>query len=228
MVATFLVAHGAWSSAWAWKKMRPLMRRRVTSCGRRPTAVSASAPIWRARPSISTHTSPDVLGVGKIEDLADLVLIGHSYGGMVATGVADRARGAHRAADLSRRLRAGERPEPVRSAGLPGRRVRACASGPAPPARVGGCRPIRCRRIRARGAWPGHSHDGLPQPLKAFEQPLRLSGGAAAAAQLHLLQAPGPDDVFRQFGAARATRAGLEILRDGRQPQSAHHRAARG
>jgi len=25
-MATFLVAHGAWSAGWAWKKMRPLMR----------------------------------------------------------------------------------------------------------------------------------------------------------------------------------------------------------
>ena len=34
----------------------------------------------------------DLLGVIKCEDLQDIALIGHSYGGMVATGVADRAR----------------------------------------------------------------------------------------------------------------------------------------
>ena len=28
-MATYLVAHGAWSAGWAWKKMRPLMRARV-------------------------------------------------------------------------------------------------------------------------------------------------------------------------------------------------------
>jgi pimeloyl-ACP methyl ester carboxylesterase len=33
-----------------------------------------------------------VLNVIKYEDLRDIVLVGHSYGGMVATGVADRAR----------------------------------------------------------------------------------------------------------------------------------------
>jgi pimeloyl-ACP methyl ester carboxylesterase len=33
----------------------------------------------------------DVLGVLMFEDLSNVVLIGHSYGGMVATGVADRA-----------------------------------------------------------------------------------------------------------------------------------------
>ena len=40
---------------------------------------------------LETHIQ-DVLAVIKYEDLNDVVLIGHSYGGMVATGVADRAR----------------------------------------------------------------------------------------------------------------------------------------
>src|SRR5690606_20192670 len=40
---------------------------------------------------LETHIQ-DVLGVLSCEDLRDVVLMGHSYGGMVATGVADRAR----------------------------------------------------------------------------------------------------------------------------------------
>ena len=40
---------------------------------------------------LETHIQ-DVLGVIKYEDLRDVVLIGHSYGGMVVTGVADQAR----------------------------------------------------------------------------------------------------------------------------------------
>ena len=39
---------------------------------------------------LETHIQ-DVLGVLTFEDLRNVVLIGHSYGGMVATGVADRA-----------------------------------------------------------------------------------------------------------------------------------------
>src|SRR6202171_5885226 len=48
---------------------------------------------WRAGASgdLETHIH-DILNVIKYEDLRDIVLIGHSYGGMVATGVADRAR----------------------------------------------------------------------------------------------------------------------------------------
>src|ERR1700692_147822 len=40
---------------------------------------------------LETHIA-DILNVIRYEDLRDVVLIGHSYGGMVATGVADRAR----------------------------------------------------------------------------------------------------------------------------------------
>src|SRR5258708_8283263 len=45
-----------------------------------------------ASPSIdlATHIA-DVLGAIRYERLAELVLVGHSYGGMVVTGVADRA-----------------------------------------------------------------------------------------------------------------------------------------
>src|SRR3982075_3742439 len=92
MGATFLVCHGAWSAGWAWKKKHPLMAAR----GHRlvtPTYTGLGERAHLAHPSIDLETHiQDVLNVIKYEDLRDIVLIGHSYGGMVATGVADRAR----------------------------------------------------------------------------------------------------------------------------------------
>src|SRR5262249_39341583 len=89
---TFLVAHGAWSAGWAWKKMHPLMsaaRHRLIT----PTYTGLGDREHLAGPSsdLETHIQ-DMLAVIKYEDLRNVVLIGHSYGGMVATGVADRAR----------------------------------------------------------------------------------------------------------------------------------------
>ena len=89
---TFLVCHGAWSAGWAWKKMHPLMaasgHRLVT-----PTYTGLGERAHLANPSIDLETHiEDILNVIKYEDLRDIVLVGHSYGGMVATGVADRAR----------------------------------------------------------------------------------------------------------------------------------------
>ena len=92
MGATFLVCHGAWSAGWAWKKMHPLM----AAAGHRlvtPTYTGLGERAHLANPSIDLETHiQDILNVIKYEDLRDIVLIGHSYGGMVATGVADRAR----------------------------------------------------------------------------------------------------------------------------------------
>jgi pimeloyl-ACP methyl ester carboxylesterase len=89
---TFLVAHGAWSAGWAWKKMHQLM----SAAGHRlitPTYTGLGDREHLASPAndLETHIA-DVLAVIKYEDLRNFVLIGHSYGGMVATGVADRAR----------------------------------------------------------------------------------------------------------------------------------------
>ena len=91
-MALFVVAHGAWSAGWAWKKMHPLMSARghllVT-----PTYTGVGERVHLARPDINLETHiADILGVLEFEDLRAVNLIGHSYGGMVATGVADRAR----------------------------------------------------------------------------------------------------------------------------------------
>ena len=90
--STFVVAHGAWSSAWAWKKMHPLLEGR----GHRlvtPSYTGLGERAHLARPDINLDTHiTDVVNVLVYEDLRDVVLIGHSYGGIVATGVADRAR----------------------------------------------------------------------------------------------------------------------------------------
>ena len=92
MGATFLVCHGAWSAGWAWKKMHPLM----TAAGHRlvtPSYTGLGERAHLANPSIDLETHiEDILNVIHYEDLRDIVLVGHSYGGMVATGVAGRAR----------------------------------------------------------------------------------------------------------------------------------------
>jgi pimeloyl-ACP methyl ester carboxylesterase len=89
---TFLVCHGAWSAGWAWKKMHPLMQaaghRLVTPSY---TGLGERAHLAHRELDLESHIQ-DMLNVIQYEDLRDIVLVGHSYGGMVATGVADRAR----------------------------------------------------------------------------------------------------------------------------------------
>lgn len=90
-MAAFLICHGAWSAGWAWKKVRPLLR----AAGHEvftPTYTGLGERAHQASRSITLDTHiADILAVIDFEDLRDIVLVGHSYGGMVATGVADRA-----------------------------------------------------------------------------------------------------------------------------------------
>jgi len=89
----YLVCHGAWSAGWAWKKMRPLLHTPRASLLFTPTytGVGERAHLATSAIGLETHIR-DILAVIETEELSDITLIGHSYGGMVATGVADRAR----------------------------------------------------------------------------------------------------------------------------------------
>ena len=91
-MATIVLCHGAWSAAWAWRKMRPLFAEAGHALFA-PTYTGLGERAHLAGPNINldTHIS-DVMGVIETEELTGITLIGHSYGGMVATGVADRAR----------------------------------------------------------------------------------------------------------------------------------------
>jgi pimeloyl-ACP methyl ester carboxylesterase len=87
-MATFLIAHGAWSGGWSWKKMRAeLEKRGHTVFTPTYTGLGERVHLARADLGLSDHIA-DIAGVIEAEELSDFILVGHSYGGMVATGVA--------------------------------------------------------------------------------------------------------------------------------------------
>jgi len=90
---TFVLVHGAWHGGWCWKKMAPLLREAGHDVFT-PTLTGLGERVHLLAPEIdlTTHID-DVLGVLEYEDLTDVVLVGHSYGGMVISGVAERADG---------------------------------------------------------------------------------------------------------------------------------------
>ncbi len=89
-MATFLLVHGAWHGGWCWRDVAPLLRQ-AGHAVYTPTLTGLGERAHLATPQtdLATHIE-DVVKVLEYEELAAVVLVGHSYGGLVVTGVADR------------------------------------------------------------------------------------------------------------------------------------------
>lgn len=192
---TFLLCHGAWSGGWAWTKMQPL----TAQAGHRlvaPTYTGLGERVHLASPSIDLETHiQDILNVIAFEDLNDIVLLGHSYGGMVATGVADRARervtqliyldafvprDGQSLFDLNETGR-----EPMRKAASSSDGYRIPPNAPPSDTPQADLDWLNARRV--------------PMPIKCFETSLRLAHGEPAMPRsyIYCTRIP-PGDVFGQ------------------------------
>jgi pimeloyl-ACP methyl ester carboxylesterase len=88
--ATFVLVHGAWAGAWSWQRVAD----RLAARGHRVIAPTLSgvgerSHLARFAIDLSTHVD-DVVNEVRWKDLEAVVLVGHSYGELVITGVADR------------------------------------------------------------------------------------------------------------------------------------------
>ena len=89
---TFVLVHGAWHGGWCWRRVVDVLIAR----GHRVfapslTGVGDRAHLFSKDISLRTHVE-DILSVVETEELNDFVLVGHSYGGFVISGVADMLR----------------------------------------------------------------------------------------------------------------------------------------
>jgi pimeloyl-ACP methyl ester carboxylesterase len=195
---TFVICHGAWSSGWAWKKMRPLMR----AAGHElitPSCTGLGERSHLAHPGINLDSHiQDLLQVLEFEDLRDVVLLGHSYGGMVATGVADRAASRIRQlvyldAFVPRHGESAMSLQPPAVQNRMAQLVRSQGEGWRVPAN-----PLPPDTAADDVAWANPRR--VMQPLKCFEQPITLTGAAEDLPRAYIYcTRSGPGDVFRQF-----------------------------
>ena len=88
--APIVLVHGAWAGAWIWRRVLGPLR----AAGHEVHAVTLTGDGERAHllhPGITLETHiADLLGLVLAEELTGALLVGHSYGGMVVTGAADR------------------------------------------------------------------------------------------------------------------------------------------
>jgi pimeloyl-ACP methyl ester carboxylesterase len=90
---TFVLVHGTWLGGWIWTPTVDRLKARghrvfaptLTGCGER---VHLSSPDI----GLETHIQ-DIVGVIEAEELTDVILVGHSFSGIAATGAADRLQG---------------------------------------------------------------------------------------------------------------------------------------
>jgi len=199
-VANIVVCHGGWGGSWAWRLMRAPLRARghelfaptYTGLGDRFRCLSPSI-------GLSTHIE-DVIATIFHEDIMDIVLLGHSYGGMVATGVADRE--AERVTQIvyldafvpedgqsTLDFQSPEERERLREVV-----DRDGAGWLVPPT------PLSADLPPERAAWLKARR--MPQPLRTFEEPIRLTGAGAGLPRsyIYCIRKP-PGDAFASVAA---------------------------
>jgi len=87
---TYVIVHGAWAGGWEHKKVGDLLAADGHTVYR-ATLTGQGERVHLASPDIDLDTHiQDVVNLILWEELNDFVLVGHSYGGMVITGVVDQ------------------------------------------------------------------------------------------------------------------------------------------
>jgi pimeloyl-ACP methyl ester carboxylesterase len=86
---TYVLIHGAWHGGWCWRRVADALEAR----GHRVFAPSLTGLADRSHllersVNLSTHIA-DVVNLVKWEDLTNVVLVGHSYGGLVISGAVE-------------------------------------------------------------------------------------------------------------------------------------------
>lgn len=94
-MATFVLVHGAWHGAWCWARVIPALRAaRHEVHAVTLTGVGERAHLLSRGITLDLHVT-DVVNLVLCEELSDVVLVGHSYGGLPITGAGDRLLARH-------------------------------------------------------------------------------------------------------------------------------------
>lgn len=198
---TYVLVHGAWGGGWSFKQTDSLLRAAGHTVYR-PTLTGLGERYHLASPEVNLDTHiRDVVNTVLFENLHDVVLLGHSYGGMVVTGVADSIPGRIRQLVYLDAFvpEDGQSVATAHGQGQTGREM---------PAKDGLIHPF----------WntgdPGFPRD-VPHPAGTFSQPLVLdNAGRLQLPTTYILTYEGEDpgkDAFAFF-AKRAAGLGWKII----------------
>lgn len=194
---TYLLVHGAWHGAWCWRRIdEPLRRAGHSVHAPTLTGLADRSHLLSRDVTLETHID-DVANLIRWHELRNVVLVGHSYGGMVISGVADRMADRVRSLvyvdafvpengqsslDQMPPTRRAEHEARIREAG------QGWFSPPLPAQRMGVTEPSDI-------AWV----DALctPMPARCMMDPIRLTGAwRGVARKIHILGSANPASAF--------------------------------
>ncbi|MBR0869434.1 alpha/beta hydrolase [Bradyrhizobium tropiciagri] len=186
---TFVLVHGAWHGGWCWRPVADLLEAQghkvftptLSGLGERSHLLTREV-------NVSTHVV-DVANVIAWEDLQDVVLVGHSYGGLAISGVADKMADrissiifldAFLPEDGDSLL---EKSSPAFKSAIEAALGRQDPSFKAPPAAAFGVQDEKDR------AWVDSKT--TPQPIGTYTEKLRVLGGREKIAKKTYIRAKG-------------------------------------
>jgi len=192
-MATFVLVHGGWHGGWCWQKVIPFLE----AAGHEvyaPTLTGLAERASELSPEVGLETHiQDIVGLITEKNLHGVILVGHSYGGMVITGVVDQVpeRIAHLVYLDTFVPRDGESmvdifPMLIRQMLIRQMRKQAQAHGDGWRVDPQQKRPFGVGGIYGVTTEPDLSwvrSKVTPQPLKTFEQPVHLKNTAIVSAK---------------------------------------------
>ncbi|MEU5991477.1 alpha/beta fold hydrolase [Spirillospora sp. NPDC047418] len=186
-MTTYVLVHGAWHGGWCWRDVAARLREAGHDV-HTPTLTGLGERAHLAGPEIGLRThADDLLGRLEYEDLRDVVLVAHSYGGLVAREAADRM--PERVARITMvdawAGRDGESLDDLAPAFFRDWVASVTADGlvpPGPAAAVGVTEPDQVAWLEPRLT---------PHPRRTFSDPARLSGAVDAIPCRAVLCTPG-------------------------------------
>ena len=89
--AVYVLVHGSWHGGWCWQKLVPFLRQEHVTVYT-PTLTGLGERRHLVTPTTGLHVHiEDIVNLLEFEDIHDAILVGHSYGGMILTGVAEQS-----------------------------------------------------------------------------------------------------------------------------------------
>jgi pimeloyl-ACP methyl ester carboxylesterase len=207
-MATFVLVHGAWHGAWCWKRVEKMLRAK----GHDVFAPTLSGVCERSHllsPSINLDTHiMDVVNEIKWKELSNVVLVGHSYGGMVISGAAEKAEKAISSLVMLDAFHADNgqsvtdmQPPPAREAMLA---AEAKGDVALPP------RPAAFFHVNEKdAAWVDKMC--TPHPIKCFTQKLTMTGARERIAKKSYIRAASFPSVYFDKSREKAKADGWRV-----------------